>query len=270
MSDGRGLHPDHPARALAEGLLSGRVSDGEEGLGRVHARVDATVAVEPGHLAVPGVDRHPRLVVPEVLVIGLDGLLQQLLGVRTAEQVGGARGEHDEGVRVADLRALVVQIRGAVGPRAQREGRIPAAVLVVVQMALEAGEHVVDDLLRAREAQHRAEAVDVRHAAGDPGLHALGWVDAAEIIQPAGASHRGGGTAAEAEEVVSLVVQPRAVRLGAELVFAGGPCAVWSVESVRISGFRAALLILVSCFIVFGSRFVSRGTPDALMLPHSG
>ena len=75
----------------------------------------------------PGVDGQADLVVPEMLVICGERLVEQFLGTRTPGQQGRGCGEYHEGVRVADLARHV----GAV----LEHLRIPTAMFVVMQDA---------------------------------------------------------------------------------------------------------------------------------------
>ena len=93
----------------------------------MHVGVQATVRVELGEFGVPGIDGQTDLVVPEMLVICVERLVEQFLGPGPSGQQGGGCGEYHEGVRVADLARHV----GAV----LEHLRIPTAMFVVMQDA---------------------------------------------------------------------------------------------------------------------------------------
>ena len=138
----------------------------------------------------------------EVLV--LEGFVEE--GPRALESRAGrcGRSEDDEGVGVG----LFARAFDRRVPRGD-EGRVPAAVLVVVEGPREGFEAVAREFGRSFDPPHRGEGEDVGHAAGDPqfdgGLgfdHALG----VEGPESAGAA-RGGGESDEGVEVLGEGVE---------------------------------------------------------------
>ena len=109
--------------SLAERVVVEDVGGGEKGLDGVHVPVDPAVGVEAGEFAVPGVDEHRSLVVPEPCEPGLERLLEEVAGAGQTRDHGGGGGEHDEGVGVVRL-----ERRGLAGGVEAVE---PSAVAVV-------------------------------------------------------------------------------------------------------------------------------------------
>ena len=178
-------------------LVAGHVGDGEEGLGGMHVGVDAAIRVELGEFGVPRVDGKADFIIPEMPVVGFEGFVEQFVGTRAADELGGSGGEDHEGVGVADLACFV---SGAVGG----DGRIPTAVFVIVQRATQAGDRLVDEFGRARFAMKEAEGIDVSHTAGDPRVDALGQIRLAGVIQPVGAALWCGEMMAEMQEFIGF------------------------------------------------------------------
>ena len=209
---------DDAAGAGAIGLVAGHVRHGQERLDGVHVGVDAAVRVQLGELGVPGVHGQTVLLVPEVRVVGVERFGEQFLGARASDQRGRGGGQDDEGVRVADLARLGGAVRG--------DGRVPAAVRIVMQRPAQSVERLVDELLGVWLAVDGAERVDVRHAAGDPGLDAVGGVGVAAVVQPGGAAVRGGEAVSEMQQFVAfglkqVVVLRRAEDIGCGCIGSG-------------------------------------------------
>lgn len=85
-----------------------------------------------------------------------------------------------------------------------------------MQRAAQAVEGLVHQLLGAGLAVDGAQGIDVRHAAGDPGLDALRGVGLAMLVQPVRAAVRGGEAMSEGQELVAFGFEQVMVLRGAE------------------------------------------------------
>ena len=156
---------DDAAGADAIGVVPGGVGHGQERLGGMHVGVQAPIGVECGECRVPGVDGQADLVVPEMLVICGERLVEQFLGAGPSGQQGRGCGEYHEGMRIADLARSMGAVREHL--------RIPAAVLVVMQNAGQSLERRIGQLARTRVSEHGTNRIHMGHTAGDPRFDAV-------------------------------------------------------------------------------------------------
>ena len=131
----------------------------------MHVGVQAPIGVECGECRVPGVDGQADLVVPEMLVICGERLVEQFLGAGPSGQQGRGCGEYHEGMRIADLARSMGAVREHL--------RIPAAVLVVMQNAGQSLERRIGQLARTRVSEHGTNRIHMGHTAGDPRFDAV-------------------------------------------------------------------------------------------------
>ena len=176
----------------------------------MHVGVETTVRVELGEFGIPGIDGQTDFVIPEMLVIRGKRLIKQFLGTRTSGQQGGGCGEYHEGMRIADLARSMGAVREHL--------RVPAAVLVVMKNAGQSLERRVGQLPGARISEHVANRIHMGHTAGDPRLDAVGGVEGAVGVQPAGTAIRRWEALAELQQLVGFGSHENAVGFGAERI----------------------------------------------------
>ena len=145
-----------------------------------------------------------------MLVIRGKRLVKQFLGTRTSGQQGRGCGEYHEGMRIADLARSMGAVREHL--------RIPAAVLVIVQNAGQSLERRVGQLARTRVSEHGANRIHMGHTAGDPRFDAVGGVEGAVGVQPAGTAVRCREAFAELQQLVGFGSHENAVGFGAECI----------------------------------------------------
>ena len=202
---------DDTTSALAVFLVSGHIGNGKECFGGVHIGIDAAIGVKLGEFRVPSIDGQTDLVIPEMLVVGCQSLFEQLVRVRAADKLGGSGGKNHESVGVADLACFM-------GGAVCGNGRIPSAVFIVMQRTAQAGDGLVNQFCGARLAVQEPQGIHVRHAAGDPRVDVLGQIRIAGIVQPVGATLRGGEIVSEMQELVGFRLEQGMVFFGAEHV----------------------------------------------------
>ena len=202
---------DDTARTLAVFLVAGHIGNGKECFGGVHIGIDAAIGVKLGEFRVPSIDGQTDLVIPEMLVVGCQSLFEQLVRVRAADELGGSGGKNHESVGVADLACFM-------GGAVCGNGRIPSAVFIVMQRTAQAGDGLVNQFCGTRLAVQESQGIHVRHAAGDPRVDVLGQIRIAGIVQPVGATLRGGEIVSEMQELVGFRLEQGMVFFGVEHV----------------------------------------------------
>ena len=99
------------------------------------------------------------------------------------------------------------------------DGRVPAAVRVVMQLATQAAQAGVDQRPGARMTHERGQRVHVRHTAGDPRLAVAVLPWRTVVAQPIRAAARRREGMAEVHEIIALLVEPRPVFRRTERIF---------------------------------------------------
>jgi len=171
-----------PVRAVQPEPVTRDVGGGQVGLDGVHVGIDPAVVLAGRERAVPGLDGHARLLVPEVLRRDGQRLVQELARSGPPRRGGARRGEDHEGVRVRGLVRLDRPVRVHRGE--------PAAVLGVAEHGPQRLDAVVRQGRRTRATHHRREREDVGHPAGDPQLGRPVDDDGALLVEPAEAAGR--------------------------------------------------------------------------------
>ena len=146
-----------------------------------------------------------------MLVVSCQSLFEQLVSARTADELGGSGGKNHESVSVTDLACFMC---GAVCGN----GRIPSAVLIVMQRTTQTGDGLVDQFGCTWFAIQESQGIHMCHTAGDPRVDALGQIWIAGVVQPIGATLRGGEVVAEVQELVGFRIEQAMVFFGAEYV----------------------------------------------------
>ena len=202
---------DDAARALAPGFVASDVRHGQERLDRVHVGVEASIRVKLGEILIPGVHGQVNLVIPETLEEHVLRVGQQFSRAGAAQQRGRRGGEQYKGVRIALLGANAATFGG--------NGRIPAAVRVVMQFATQAAQAGIDQRLGARMTHECCQRVHMRHAAGNPRLAVAIPPWSAVIAQPIRTTARRRESVAEVHKIIALLVEPRLVFRDTKRVF---------------------------------------------------
>ncbi len=128
-----------------------------------------------------------------------------------SDKLGGSGGKNHESVGVADLACFM-------GGAVCGNGWIPSAVFIVMQRTTQAGDGLVNQFCGTRLTVQESEGIHVRHAAGDPRVDVLGQIRIAGIVQPVGATLRGGEIVSEMQELVGFRLEQGMVFFGAEHV----------------------------------------------------